>query len=171
MPRVSRAATARNYQSRKASQREAIQTENQGVLHVDPRRIPEDKEYAWVRRAVLNQEDALNIRTRQMQGWKPVPADRHPELTTEGWGLPGETVKAYIEVAGLILCECPKREATKRKLLQREEALDAIDLKHLAEGDKQARDLPVFNESEDYLETISSPRKERRGSDSAEFKE
>lgn len=168
MPRVSRAATQRNYQSRKASQREAIQVENQGVLHIDLSKIPPDKEYAWIRRAALGQEDALNIRTRQMQGWKWVPAERHPELTTEGF-LPGEATKSYIEVAGLVLCECPKRDAQRRRLAQREEALDAIDLKHLAEGDKAARDLPVFNDSVDHIETIASPRKERRSD--AEFKE
>ena len=161
MPRrTTRAATARNLQSRQASLREAIAQENEGVLWYDPRLVPPGMVYGWIRRAVMNQEDAFTIRTRQQSGWQPVPADRHPELTTQGWGLPSEIQRPYIEIAGLILCEIPERLFKKNQERERIKAFEATRMPHLQDlGDQKVnKDLPVWNESETAFERVTAER-------------
>lgn len=145
--RTTRVATARNLQSRQAAMREMISVEQRGMLWWDDSRRPAGVTYGWIRRAVRNEEDSLNIRERQMQGWMPVPPDRHPELGVTAWGLPSEIQKNYIEVGGLILCQCPTRDFNRRKDLQDMMAHESVKMKHI-EPDPGARDLPVFRDKE-----------------------
>lgn len=79
----------------------------QSILYVDPRRIPPDVEYFWVRESVLGQADDANVTTHQMAAWRPVPASRHPELIPPP--LPGreQEVQNCIRRPGLILMEKP----------------------------------------------------------------
>lgn len=161
MPRrATRASTARNLQSREADMREMMAQESQGVLWFDPRKVPNGYIYGWIRRAVNNEEDAYTIRTRQMSGWKPVPSDRHPELTTAGWGLPSEIQRNYIEIAGLLLCEIPKRIFDRNREAQKLMAFEATRMPHIEDlGDKAvSKELPMWSDSKTGFEQVTVQR-------------
>lgn len=166
MPRSSRVTQQRNTQSRRSESRQPVQDEERSVLWFDPRIVPPGMTYGWIRRAVLNQEDAFNIRQRQMQGWKPVPSDRHPEMNPEGWGLVQGAALGYIEVAGLILCECPTVDLERRKRAQDQQTAAALRMPHI-EMDKNSR-APTFDDSKVGFERVVT---EKRESGDAEFKE
>ena len=161
MPRrATRAATARNYQSRSADMREMITQEAQGVLWFDPKWQPPGMTYGWIRRAVNNEEDAYTIRTRQQSGWKPIPADRHPQMSVQGWGLPSETQKNYVEIAGLIWCEIPTRLLERHKAAQKMMAFEATKMPHIEDLGDQAvsKELPMFDESQTAFERVTTER-------------
>ena len=112
MARRTRTAEQRGLRTRAASTREIPTGEYQGDLYIPPqvRRRFEDSGYklSWIRRSVRNQEDGLNIRQRTIGGWKPVDATQAPELVAPDWfGEEGGPTKKFVEVGGLILCQCP----------------------------------------------------------------
>lgn len=161
--RATRAQTTRNTQSRGAQVRKAPENEQRDPLWLPP--SPPGMTYGWIRRAVLNQEDAYNIRERQMQGWKPVPSDRHPEMNPEGWGLVLGEAKGYIENAGLVLCECPTHLLKQRKALQDQMTASRLKMPHI-EMDSRTR-APTFDDSKVGFERVVT----ERVNDDAEFKE
>jgi hypothetical protein len=79
--------------------------------YVDPSIIPEGMVYSWKREYIHKfggDEDKGRIPECMRKGWRPVPAERHPELVsldTSG----NSHKKGYIERGGLILFERPKR--------------------------------------------------------------
>lgn len=64
--------------------------------------IPSGQTYEWKRKSVFGQEDHENLVNLEQNGWTPVPADRHPELS-------GRRAIAGAEICrgGLILMERP----------------------------------------------------------------
>jgi hypothetical protein len=150
MARQTRANSERNLQSRKAEARKAPQNEERDPLWLPP--APAGFTYGWIRRAVLNQEDAFNIRERQMGGWKPVPSSRHPEMMPEGWGLVLGEQKGYIENAGLLMCECPTHLLKKRKDLERQLTASRLRMPHI-EMDSKTR-APTFDDSKVGFERV-----------------
>lgn len=64
---------------------------------------PEGMTYEWKRKSVYGEEDKANLLSLQRNGWREVPADRHPERA--------------VELDGLVLMECP----TEFVLMAREE--------------------------------------------------
>ncbi len=77
----------------------------QDPLYVDPKVIPPGMEYYWVRESTLGQGDTSRMVEMKRKGWKPVPADRHPEMVFDDFFGRLEHVKGYIYQKGLILCE------------------------------------------------------------------
>lgn len=163
MARATRANTQRNMQSRKAEERRAPETEERDSLWLPP--APPGMTYGWIRRAVLNQEDAYNIRERQMGGWKPIPSSRHPDMMPEGWGLVLGEQKGYIENAGLIACECPTHLLKKRQKL-----VDQLNESRLKgkqfELDPRTK-TPTWDKSETGFERVVTEKVDT----DAEFKE
>jgi hypothetical protein len=119
--------------------------------------------YGWVRRSCHNEEDKTNIINRQLGGWKPIPADRHPEMSGVSWF--GEAPTNYVERGGLVWCEIESDKLKPRLAQQRKQAMDAIPMKHLGVANAN-KTMPVFNNSEVGIERVTS---ERLGGD--EFKE
>lgn len=64
--------------------------------------IPAGMHYEWKRKSVFGQEDTENLVNLEQNGWAPVPADRHPELS-------GRRAVAGSEICrgGLMLMERP----------------------------------------------------------------
>jgi hypothetical protein len=62
--------------------------------------IPPGQTYEWKRKSIFGQDDQENLINLEHNGWTPVPADRHPELT-------GRRAVAGAEICrgGLILME------------------------------------------------------------------
>ena len=55
---------------------------------------PEGMIYEWKRESVYGQKDEANILSLRRNGWKEVPADRHPDRS--------------VAMEGLVLMECPE---------------------------------------------------------------
>lgn len=104
------ARKTRAMEARKAEQRPMPRTQHRGDLFVDPTKIPRGMTYRWIRESMLGQPDPQNVTKRQINGWMPVPADRHPELVPPP--LPGYegTAPLIIRVGGQILFEKPTRD-------------------------------------------------------------
>ncbi len=86
-----------------------------GHLWIDPATIPEGMTYAWFIESVLDQPDARYLKNAFRMGWKPVPADRHPELMPEVMygGLYKDADRSVIRTGGQILMETPTEHYNK----------------------------------------------------------
>lgn len=87
-------------------------------FYVDPRIIPAGMSYEWKRESVHGQPDNEHWIELRENHWTPVPAARHPELSTKN-----ETV---IRRGGTVLCERPSYLTDEAKLEDIQEALDPI---------------------------------------------
>lgn len=151
MARRTRTAEQRGLRTRAASTREIPTGEYQGDLYIPPqlRNRFEAAGYklSWIRRSVRNQEDGLNIRQRTLGGWKPVDATQAAELVAPDWfGEEGGPTKKFIEVGGLILCQCPVADYRRREKAQEAEAHAAIN-RRFVQADPRATALPMTDES------------------------
>lgn len=109
MPRrATRTTEARESTTRRAQARVTPQAGYQGRLYIDPLKIPKGFTYAWKRSHARNQPDPDNMRLNLQRGWRPVPADRHPEWSPPSMkAIFGDQFEApsVITNGGLILCE------------------------------------------------------------------
>jgi hypothetical protein len=74
---------------------------------------PEKKDgwrYRWVRTSTLNSSDNTNVSSKFRQGWEPVKAEEHPEITV--LRDRNSDFKDNIEVGGLLLCKAPEETMT-----------------------------------------------------------
>lgn len=71
------------------------------IYHLDPSEIPADWDYQWNTYTVLNQQATDSQVLMHANGWRPVPASRHPGR----WTQPGDT--GAIVVGGMRLEERP----------------------------------------------------------------
>lgn len=72
----------------------------QDPFYVDPRVIPQGMSYEWKRQSIFGQPDNEHWIGLRENHWKPVPAERHPELAVAG--------ESVIKRGGTVLCERPK---------------------------------------------------------------
>ncbi len=138
MPRKSRAAMARGMESRQANARRQPESGYKAYLYIDPRSVPTHVRYRWLAETVMGQPADQNMTRRMIEGWKPVPADRHPELLPPA--LPGREnqERPYLRRGGLILAERPVTEINAdRERIRRE---NAAALKMVQWDDDMRRD-------------------------------
>lgn len=70
-------------------------------FYIDPAKIPAGVQYNWKRAFITSGErDIENLSAMITNGWRPVPASRHPEADGGGYHY-------WIEVGGLVLMEKP----------------------------------------------------------------
>jgi len=79
-----------------------------GQFDVPPEFVPDDMMYQWHRTEVFGQPDKQSIANAERNGWRSVPASRHP-----GWKTPSG-YEGPIEVDGLRLMELPAPEGYNR---------------------------------------------------------
>jgi len=48
---------------------------------IDEDRIPDEMSYQWIAKTVIGKDNQEELIAMQQNGWTPVPAGRHPELT------------------------------------------------------------------------------------------
>lgn len=78
------------------------------TFNIDPADIPEGMHYCAIRKGVNGKPDMRNIQTALRQGYKPVPASRHPELILpDSISLIADVNKEILESGDLILMEIP----------------------------------------------------------------
>lgn len=71
--------------------------------------VPDGMVYQWCRESILGETDLPNMARLKRNGWREVPADRHPEYP--------------IRIEGLILMECPETFVAQSRHEERQAAI------------------------------------------------
>jgi hypothetical protein len=100
--------------------------------------------FKWVRISTLGETDARNISSKLREGWEPVKAADHPEITmvvTES-----DKFKDNIVIGGLMLCKMPQEMVAQRKAhfeQMTKDQMEAVDNNLMRENDPR---MPIFND-------------------------
>tara|TARA_R100001163_G_scaffold23005_2_gene19399 strand:+ start:51 stop:500 length:450 start_codon:yes stop_codon:yes gene_type:complete len=100
--------------------------------------------FKWVRISTLGETDARNISSKLREGWEPVKAADHPEITmvvTES-----DKFKDNIVIGGLMLCKMPEEMVAQRKQYfeqMTKDQMEAVDNNLMRENDPR---MPIFND-------------------------
>lgn len=102
-------------------QRRVIYTSN-NQFDMDLSRKPADMAYRWSCMKVGDREAEQNIIMTELNGWTPVPANRHPELA----GLRAQAADSIIR-GNLMLVEQPIEYERESRELERFEAQNTLE--------------------------------------------
>ena len=109
--------------------------------------VPQEQEgyqFRWIRRSMLGQEDPTNVSKKRREGWEPVRAEDHPELSL--YLDQNARTSGLVEVGGLILCKMPTEMIRQRKSYYAkatQQQADAVDNNFMRENDAR---MPLFRE-------------------------
>lgn len=84
-------------------------------MYIDPRIIPPGMSYEWKVQSIFGAPRAGHWNNLRENHWKPVPAERHPELATDG--------ESIISRAGTVLCERPSYLTDEAKMEDIQDAM------------------------------------------------
>ena len=101
--------------------------------------------YRWIRVSMMGQSDPRNVSTKLREGWEPVKAEDHPEIS--GY-LDNDNAryKDNIVVGGLMLCKTPVELVDQRNAYyqaQSEAQMRSVDNSFMRENDPR---MPLFSE-------------------------
>src|SRR6056300_2086391 len=112
-----------------------------------PSPTPEDGyDFKWVRVSTQGQVDAMNVSSKLREGWEPVRAEDHPEITM--LTVENERFKDNIVIGGLMLCKTPIELVEERNdyySQQTRSQMQSVDNSFMRENDPR---MPLFNERE-----------------------
>jgi len=100
--------------------------------------------FRWVRIATLGETDARNMSSKIREGWEPVKASDHPEITLVT--VENEKFKDNIVFGGLLLCKMPQEMQDERREYYEgitKAQMDAVDNNLMRENDAR---MPIFND-------------------------
>jgi|TARA_R110000744_G_scaffold182437_1_gene301699 hypothetical protein len=100
--------------------------------------------FHWIRVATLGQIDATNVSSKLREGWEPVKAEDHPEITMVT--IEQERFKDNIVIGGLMLCKAPKelvKERNEHYENQSRAQILSVDNNLMRENDPR---MPLFND-------------------------
>lgn len=110
-----------------------------------PSPVPEEGyEYHWVRVSTQGQVDATNVSSKLREGWEPVKAADHPEITMVT--VENERFADNVVIGGLMLCKAPKELVEERNDYynsQTKSQMHSVDNNFMRENDPR---MPLFNE-------------------------
>ena len=114
-----------------------------------PETLPAPKEeagytYRWIRTTTQGQVDATNVSSKLREGWEPVKASDHPEITSVT--IENDKFKDNIVIGGLMLCKAPielKEERTAFFKQQTDNQMRSVDNNLMRENDPR---MPLFND-------------------------
>lgn len=92
--------------------------------------------YRWIRTSTLNSQDNTNVSSKFRQGWEPVSAAEHPEITVLRDRK--SDFKDNIEVGGLLLCKAPEETMAERDAYYRDSAetqMSSVENNFMREND------------------------------------
>lgn len=89
---------------------------------LDMDRIPDGMSYQWIAKTVYGKDNSEELIAMQQNGWTPVPAGRHPELTGKGADEQGEILRG-----GQILHERAKETTDYVKEMERDAADEQME--------------------------------------------
>ena len=106
---------------------------------------PEDGyDFKWVRVSTQGTVDATNVSSKLREGWEPVKADDHPEITMVT--VENERFKDNVVIGGLMLCKAPQELSEERNNYyeqQTDAQITSVDNSLMRENDPR---MPLFNE-------------------------
>jgi len=100
--------------------------------------------FRWIRVAMQGTVDATNVSSKLREGWEPVKATDHPEITLVT--IENERFKDNVIIGGLMLCKAPVElvaERTEHFEGQTRTQMDSVDNNLMRENDAR---MPLFNE-------------------------
>ena len=100
--------------------------------------------YRWIRTSTHGQVDATNVSSKLREGWEPVKATDHPEITLVT--IENERFKDNIVIGGLMLCKAPielVEERTEHFKEQTSNQIKSVDNNLMRENDPR---MPLFHE-------------------------
>ena len=100
-------------------------------------------DFHWVRVSTQGQVDATNVSSKLREGWEPVKATDHPEITIVA--IEQERFKDNIVIGGLMLCKAPKEMIEERNAYYNDQAqaqMTSVDNSLMRENDPR---MPLFN--------------------------
>jgi hypothetical protein len=100
--------------------------------------------FRWVRVSSLGNTDATNVSSKLREGWEPVKASDHPEITLVT--IENERFKDNIVIGGLMLCKAPEELIEERNdyyKVQTRSQMDSVDNNLMRENDPR---MPLFND-------------------------
>ena len=99
-------------------------------------------EYHWVRVSTQGLVDATNVSSKLREGWEPVKAKDHPEITMVT--VENEKFKDNVVIGGLMLCKAPEELIEERNSYYAEQTkaqIDSVDNNLMRENDPR---MPLF---------------------------
>ncbi len=110
-----------------------------------PSPTPEDGyAYRWVRVSTLGNVDPTNVSSKLREGWEPVKATDHPEITLVS--VENERFKDNIVQGGLMLCKAPVEMVEERNDYYNQQArnqMESVDNNLMRENDPR---MPLFHD-------------------------
>lgn len=106
--------------------------------------------FRWVRVSSLGNVDANNVSSKLREGWEPVAAKDHPEITVVA--IENNRFKDNIVIGGLMLCKAPiemKEERDAYYRAQTKGQMHAVDNNLMRENDPR---MPLFNDRKTKVE-------------------
>lgn len=100
--------------------------------------------FRWVRISMAGRDDASNLTGRLREGFEPVRAEDHPELSLHA--VESGKFKGCVESGGLLLCKIPTEMVQQRNDYysgQTKQQIDAVDNQLMRENDAR---MPLFKE-------------------------
>ena len=100
--------------------------------------------YRWIRTSTHGQVDATNVSSKLREGWEPVKATDHPEITLVT--IENEKFKDNVVIGGLMLCKAPielVEERTEHFKEQTTNQIKSVDNNLMRENDPR---MPLFHE-------------------------
>jgi len=100
--------------------------------------------YHWVRVSTHGQVDATNVSSKLREGWEPVKAADHPEITMVA--VENDRFADNVVIGGLMLCKAPKELVEERNgyySQQSKSQMHSVDNSFMRENDPR---MPLFNE-------------------------
>ena len=110
-----------------------------------PSPTPEDGwSYRWIRVSTQGNTDATNVSSKLREGWEPVKAADHPEITLVT--IENERFADNVVIGGLMLCKAPTELVEERNdyyATQTRSQMNAVDNNLMRENDPR---MPLFND-------------------------
>jgi len=100
--------------------------------------------FHWVRVSTLGDVDAMNVASKMREGWEPVKAEDHPEITMVS--VENERFKDNVVIGGLMLCKAPDELVAERNEYynkQTQQQIQSVDNNLMRENDPR---MPIFND-------------------------
>jgi hypothetical protein len=101
-------------------------------------------EFHWVRISTQGQIDATNVSSKIREGWEPVKAEDHPEITLVT--VESDRFKDNVVIGGLMLCKAPVELVEERSAHYQQQTnaqMHSVDNSLMRENDPR---MPLFND-------------------------
>jgi hypothetical protein len=100
--------------------------------------------FRWVRVSSLGTTDATNVSSKLREGWEPVKASDHPEITLVT--IENDRFKDNVVIGGLLLCKAPTELVEERNDYFQQQSraqMESVDNNLMRENDPR---MPLFND-------------------------